>query len=126
MWQNYLQPTSLEGTLKLLAQYKEQARIVAGGTDLVVELQRGIKPTSTVIDITRLHDLKYVRLQDGLIRLGALATHNDVLASPDCVAMALPLAQACLEVGAPQIRTRGTVAGNVITGSPANDTITPL
>src|SRR5205823_14408202 len=126
MWQHYLQPASLEETLKLLAQYKEQARIVAGGTDLVVELQRGIKPTSTVIDITNLGDLKYVRQEGGVIRLGGLATHNDVLASPDCVKGALPLAQACLEVGAPQIRTRGTIAGNVITGSPANDTITPL
>jgi xanthine dehydrogenase iron-sulfur cluster and FAD-binding subunit A len=126
MWQTYLQPTSVEEALALLNEHAGQARIVAGGTDLVVELQRGIKPTTTVIDITRLHDLKYVRLEQGIIRLGALATHNDVLASPDCVIGALPLAQACLEVGAPQIRTRGTVAGNVITGSPANDTITPL
>ncbi|MFL5734388.1 MAG: FAD binding domain-containing protein [Chloroflexia bacterium] len=126
MWQNYLQPTSIEEALALLQEHAGQARIVAGGTDLIVELERGIRPTSTVIDITRLHDLKYVRLDGGIIRLGALATHNDVLASAECVAGALPLAQSCLEVGAPQIRTRGTVAGNVITGSPANDTITPL
>src|SRR5436189_3500191 len=105
MWQNYLQPTTLEETLNLLSEHKQQARIVAGGTDLVIELQRGIKPTSTVIDITNLRDLKYVLLEEGIIRLGGLATHNDVLASPDCAARALPLAQACLEVGAPQIRT---------------------
>ena len=126
MWQTYLQPTSLEETLALLHRHAGQARIVAGGTDLVVELQRGIKPTSTLIDITRLHDLRYARLDNGTIRLGALATHNDVLASSDCVAHALPLAQACWEVGAPQIRARATVAGNVVTASPANDTITPL
>lgn len=126
MWQTYLQPTTTEEALRLLHEHAGRARIVAGGTDLMVELERGIKPTSTVIDITRLRELKYVRADRGVIHLGALATHNDVLASQDCLESALPLVQACLEVGAPQIRTRGTVAGNLITASPANDTITPL
>lgn len=99
---------------------------MAGGTDLVVEFGRGIRPTPTVIDIHNLHPLRYIRQEGGILSLGALATHNDVLSSPECRAGALPLVQACLEVGAPQIRTRATVAGNVITGSPANDTITPL
>ncbi|HMA33889.1 MAG TPA: FAD binding domain-containing protein [Chloroflexia bacterium] len=126
MWQTYLQPATMQDALQLLRAHAGQARVVAGGTDLVVELERGIRPAATLIDISRLADLKYVRADAGQIRLGALATHNDVLAAPACVAGALPLAQACLEVGAPQIRTRGTVAGNVITGSPANDTISPL
>src|SRR5438552_2260801 len=126
MWQTYLQPTTVDETLRLLHERAGQARIVAGGTDVLVELQRGIKPTSTLIDITNLRELRYVRADNGTIRLGGLATHNDVLASAECVEGGLPLAQACLEVGAPQIRTRGTVAGNLITASPANDTITPL
>ncbi len=126
MWQTYLQPTTVEETLRLLHEHAGRARIVAGGTDVMVELQRGIKPTSTLIDITNLRDLRYVREDSGVIRLGALTTHNDVLASQECHRGALPLAQACVEVGAPQIRTRGTVAGNLITASPANDTITPL
>ncbi len=126
MWQTYLQPTALDETLSLLRDHAGAARVVAGGTDLIVELARGIRPTATVIDISRVTELKYVRAEAGLIRLGALATHNDVPATPACVAGALPLAQACLEVGAPQIRTRGTIAGNVITASPANDTISPL
>lgn len=125
MWQNYLQPSSLEEALHLLRSHPE-ARLVAGGTDVLVELQRGIKPTSTLIDISNLHGLKYVRLEDGVFRLGALATHNDVLASRECIESALPLAQACIEIGAPQIRTRGTITGNVVTASPANDTIAAL
>jgi carbon-monoxide dehydrogenase medium subunit len=126
MWQTYLQPTTLDGVLHLLSQHAGRARVVAGGTDVLVELQRGVRPTATLIDITKLHELKYVRHTDGLIRMGGLATHNDVIASADCVLQALPLAQACWEVGAPQIRTRATIAGNLITASPANDTITPL
>ncbi|HWQ15327.1 MAG TPA: xanthine dehydrogenase family protein subunit M, partial [Roseiflexaceae bacterium] len=126
MWQNYLQPTTLEEALGLLEAHAGDARVVAGGTDVLVELQRGVRPAATLIDITRLGELKYVRLEGGLIRIGGLATHNDVIASEACVRHALPLAQACWEVGAPQIRTRATVAGNLITASPANDTITPL
>ena len=125
-WQDYYQPSSLDQALQLLQQHAGSARIIAGGTDVLVELQRGVKPTTTLIDITRLHELKYVRHSDGMLQLGGLATHNDVIASNACVQYALALAQACWEVGAPQIRTRATLAGNLITASPANDTITPL
>ena len=126
MWQTYLRPGSLDELLSLLSQYAGSARLIAGGTDVLVELQRGVKPTTTLLDVTALPDLKYVREVDGVIHIGALATHNDVVASPACVARALPLAQACWEVGAPQIRTRATVTGNLVTASPANDTIAPL
>jgi xanthine dehydrogenase iron-sulfur cluster and FAD-binding subunit A len=126
MWQTYLQPTTLTEALNLLHQHAGKARLVAGGTDVLVELQRGVQPTSTLIDITALPDLKYIRYENDWLFLGALATHNDVIASPECVRYALPLAQACWEVGAPQIRTRATIVGNLITASPANDTIPPL
>jgi carbon-monoxide dehydrogenase medium subunit len=126
MWQHYFQPTSLEEALELLEQHAGQARLIAGGTDVLVELSRGVRPTNTLIDISRLQDLKYAREESGYILLGALATHNDVIASSACVARALPLAQACWEVAAPQLRTRATVVGNLVTASPANDTITAL
>jgi carbon-monoxide dehydrogenase medium subunit len=126
MWEHYFQPTTLGEALVLLTEYAGRARIVAGGTDVLVELQRGVKPTDTLIDITALSELKYVRLDRNSLNIGGLATHNDVIASEACMRHALPLAQACWEVGAPQIRTRATIAGNLITASPANDTITPL
>jgi len=126
MWERYFQPATLDQALALLRDHGAAARIVAGGTDVMVELQRGIKPTTTLIDVSRLRELKYVRLESGVVKLGGLATHNDVLAWPASRRHALPLAQACAEVGAPPIRTRATVAGNLVTASPANDTITPL
>jgi len=126
MWQTYLQPTSLAEALELLEQHAGNSRIVVGGTDVLVELQRGVRPTSTLIDISTLHGLKYIREENGTLLLGALTTHNDVIASSACVQRALPLAQACWEVGAPQIRNRATVVGNLVTASPANDTIAAL
>ena len=125
-WQTFLRPSTLEEALSLLDQHAGKARLVAGGTDVIVELSRGVLPTETLIDLTNITPLKYLRDEGDTLLLGALATHNDVIASPACVARALPLAQACWEVGAPQIRTRATIAGNLVTASPANDTIAPL
>jgi xanthine dehydrogenase iron-sulfur cluster and FAD-binding subunit A len=126
MWENLVRPGSLAETLRILAERREGARIVAGGTDVLVELQRGVKPARTLIDISALSELKYVRQDGGTIAIGGLATHNDLLAAPFARSAALPLAQACIEVGAPQIRARATIAGNLATASPANDTIAPL
>ena len=126
LWQNYLQPTSLNGVLELLSQNSGNTRIIAGGTDVLVELQHGMQPISTVIDISKIKPLKYMYVQDNVLHLGALTTHNDVIANTICQQSIQPLVQACQEIGAPQIRTCGTIAGNVITGSPANDTITAL
>src|ERR1700736_372859 len=126
MWSRVVRPASVAEALEVLAKEGAAARIVAGGTDVLVELQRGVKPTAALIDASALRELKYVRRDGDAIALGGLATHNDVLAAPFARDAMLPLAQACIEVGAPQIRTRGTIAGNVVTASPANDTIAPL
>lgn len=126
MWKEYLKPQSLVQTLDLLQQYAGHARLLAGGTDVLVELQRNHQPIDTLIDISALHELAYIRSTGKYLTLGTLATHNAVVASPACVREALPLAQACWEVGAPQIRNRATIVGNLVTASPANDTITPL
>ncbi len=126
MWQTYLRPTNLAEVLDLLHHYGEQARIIAGGTDVLVELRNGINPTTTLIDISAVRDLKYVRQEGDMLTLGALATHNDVIISPLCQQYAWPLVQACCFIAAPAIRTRATIAGNLLTASPANDAIAPL
>ncbi|MBL6966320.1 MAG: FAD binding domain-containing protein [Anaerolineales bacterium] len=128
MWQKYINATNVEEVLKVLAEYGEKARIVAGATDLILEIERGIrKGIEVVIDITRIPKLDQIVLDEAdWIHLGPMVTHNHCVSSKLVRERGYLLARAAWEVGAPQIRNRGTVAGNLITASPANDTITPL
>ncbi len=128
MWNNYLNVTTMDEALQALAAQPESTRIVAGGTDLILELERGVrKGIETLINVTRIPNLDQIVIdEDEVIHLGPLVTHNHCVESRFIRARAYPLARAAWEVGAPQIRNRGTIAGNLITASPANDTITPL
>jgi carbon-monoxide dehydrogenase medium subunit len=128
MWQEYINVTSIQDALRILGEKRERARIVAGATDLILELERGVrKGIETVVDVTRVPNLDSITIdEDNVIHLGPLVTHNQCASSALIRERAYPLARAAWEVGAPQIRNRSTVAGNLITASPANDTITPL
>ena len=119
-------PRTLADALGSLARDPE-IRPIAGGTDLLLDLHRG-GPGDPVrlLDLTGIDELRGVTVTGGTVRLGALTTHNDVAGHPELPVVALPLAQACLEIGSPQLRNRATVAGNLATASPANDTISAL
>ena len=128
MWKEYLNATSIDEVLQAISERGESARIVAGATDLILEIERGVrKGIHTLIDVTRIPNLDHITIdEDNIIHLGPMVTHNHCVESRLIRARAYPLARAAWEVGAPQIRNRGTIAGNLITASPANDTITPL
>ncbi|MBN2005052.1 MAG: FAD binding domain-containing protein [Anaerolineae bacterium] len=126
-WEVYYTVTGLEDALALLRDHKSDARVIAGGTDLLIEMRNGARSPRVLIDVTRVGGLDKIQAgNDGLLHLGPMVTHAQVCASALLHEKALPLVQACWGVGAPALRNRGTLAGNLITASPANDTITAL
>ena len=127
----HVAPATLDDAIALLAQHGATARAIAGGTDLLLEIGRGARTgIDLLVDLTRIEGLDTIEVVadagHDVLHIGPLVTHNQIVASADAVLHALPLAQACLELGAPALRNRATVAGNLVTASPANDTISAL
>jgi carbon-monoxide dehydrogenase medium subunit len=102
------------------------ARPVSGGTDLVLELARSSGPPVTLVDLSAVSGAHEIDETDDTIVLAGGVVHNQIVADTRFRAHALPLAQACLEIGSPQLRNRATIAGNLATASPANDSISAL
>jgi xanthine dehydrogenase iron-sulfur cluster and FAD-binding subunit A len=128
MWKQYYTVTKIDQALNLLSDTNMASKIIAGGTDLILEMRQGLHGNvETLIDISRLSNLANIFEDErGFIHLGASVTHAQCVASKVLIQKAFPLVQACYGIGSPQIRNIGTVAGNLITASPANDTISAL
>ncbi|MDA8202770.1 MAG: FAD binding domain-containing protein [Chloroflexi bacterium] len=118
----FFRPSSLREALEIRAAHPEAVPI-AGGTDLMVEVNFGRRRPEAFLDISRLPELREIRREGPNVRLGSGVPYARVIRElPDQVA----LAQASRTVGSPQIRTRGTVGGNLGTGSPAGDALPVL
>ncbi len=121
-----LRPATIEEAAQALAE-NPALRPVAGGTDLLLDLARdGRGDDVDLLDMTGIHGFRGLFFDDGYPLIGAGVTHADIIASPEARSELLPLAQACLEIGSPQLRNRATIVGNLVTASPANDTISAL
>ena len=119
-------PGSVSEALRALAA-DPKARPVAGGTDLLLDLQRSAAtdPVS-LVDLSGIEGFRSIIDDEDAVIIGGGVTHSQVVADPLFREVALPLAQACLEIGSPQLRNRATIAGNLATASPANDSISAL
>jgi CO/xanthine dehydrogenase FAD-binding subunit len=117
----FYQPKSIREALELKAELNERGAFIAGGTDLVVLMNRGIMPSENFIDLTHVKELTAINKHNGTLELAGNVTHAQCGRLPiRC------LAQASLSVGGPGIRELGTIAGNLATASPAGDGSTAL
>ena len=121
-------PQEVSEAVQVLAEAGPDATILAGGTDLMVALQKGQwRPQGFLLDVSGLEDeLRYIVDSDSEIRIGALTTFSDIMNSELLAAQALPLVAAAREVGARQTQNRATLGGNVMNASPAGDSLPAL
>ena len=122
----YFQPQGIQETLDILSEYDGSARLIAGGTDVIPQLRKGVLETEVLVDITRLPGLDYISFDKNMIRMGGLVTHGQICSSPLIKEKAALLAQGSGSVGSPQIRNVATLAGNLVSGEPAADGAIPL
>jgi CO/xanthine dehydrogenase FAD-binding subunit len=119
----FIQPTTWDEALAAKAAHPDGVPI-AGGTDVMVELNFDRRRPDAIIDLTRVSELREWAAEDGLIRIGAGVSYTRVIAE---LGDRLPgLAMAARTIGSPQIRNRGTVGGNLGAASPAGDSHPPL
>lgn len=112
---DYLGPDTLEEALDLLATHKENAKILAGGTDLLVRMKKGLLKPKVLISLKALNDLSYIRQEDDQIKIGAATPLADIIASVPVQQQATALFQACEKIGAVTIQHyRGTIGGNIL------------
>lgn len=121
MWQSYEMPTSVEEALETLARFNGRAQIIAGGTDLIIELQEGKHTVECLVDITRIPGLNQIEQLDDWIFIGPNVTFRQIKDSSLLQEQARVLAEAAATVGALQIQTVATLAGNVASALPAAD-----
>ncbi|MBN1993805.1 MAG: FAD binding domain-containing protein [Anaerolineae bacterium] len=121
-WKNYHTPASIEKTLNLLAQYNGQARVVGGGTDLILEMQQGHRPpVEALIDVTRIAGLDRIVEEAGYLVIGAGVTHTQIVSDERIARYGTCLAESCGVIGGPQVRNVATLTGNVAHALPAAD-----
>ncbi len=119
-------PRTLAAALEVLSAHSD-ARPIAGGSDLLLDLHRGGPGAPMpLVDLTGIEGFRTITDEGDAWVLAGGVTHNQVVSHDGLLADALPLAQACLEIGSPQLRNRATIAGNLATASPANDSISAL
>ncbi len=117
----YAKPKTLAETLSLLAQYGNKARVLAGGTDLAVQIKEGTATPKIVIDIKGLEELKTLIYSDNRLSIGALVSFSDIIKS-DVVNDTFPLIRdASATVGSVGIRNRATICGNICSAVPSLD-----
>jgi 4-hydroxybenzoyl-CoA reductase beta subunit len=112
---DYLRPDNLEGVLDLLATHRDDAKILAGGTDLLVRMKKGLLTPKFLISLNALNELSYIEKEDNNIKIGARTSIADIIAS-DLIKKEFPaLFQACEKIGAITIQHyRGTIGGNIL------------
>jgi len=126
VWQEYYRPQTLQEALSILSRYPGRTRVIAGGTDLLLELKNASKKADYLVDIRDIEGMTKIEESGGGLLIGACVTHSQLAANSLVRKRAAALAEGAAMVGSVQIRNIGTVGGNIVNARPAADTAIPL
>jgi CO/xanthine dehydrogenase FAD-binding subunit len=122
----YFAPQKIEEALEILARYGKEIKIIAGGTDLLIQYYDRLYEISNWLDLKNLKELKVIEVNKNHMIIGAMVNHAQLEKSEDIKKHFPILSQAAADIGSPQIRNRGTIGGNIVNASPAGDLLAPL
>jgi len=121
-WNNYYVPDTLADALDILQRYDGRARVIGGGTDLLVETRRGLRrPFEAIVDASRITGLDSIIDDGSHIVIGCGVTHTMIVSDERIIRSGTCLSESCGVIGGPQVRNTGTLAGNVAHALPAGD-----
>lgn len=121
---NYVRPKTIAELLSALQE--DGAAILCGGTDILVKMRRGLLSPRTLVDVSRLEELHGIKAVEGEIHIGAAVSENAILRSPLVVERFPLLVEVLKRLAAVEIRSRGSLGGNLANASPAADSAVPL
>jgi CO/xanthine dehydrogenase FAD-binding subunit len=122
----YFTPQKIEEALGILSRYGNEIKVIAGGTDLLVQYYDRLYEINHWLDLKNIKELKDIRINKNQMEIGAMVTHTQLEVSEDIKKYFPILGQAAADIGSPQIRNHGTVGGNIVNASPAGDLLAPL
>ena len=122
LWQHYIRPDTISEALRALTSAPSPVCLIAGGTDLMLDLQKGRhEPVHTLVDVTAIPELAALEIRSGELFIGAAVPISRIASSPLALEHAQSLAEACDLIGGPQVRNMATLGGNVAHALPAAD-----
>lgn len=125
MGNKVFQPSTLKAAIEILNK-KTDVEILAGGTDFILELDKIKDANKKIMDISKINELKYIKEDENVLRIGALTTFSELAKSEKIKKYIPALATAGKKVGSVQIRNRATIGGNIANASPAADSMPVL
>jgi len=122
----YFTPSTLTEAVDLVEKYGPRGKVMAGGTDVMIDIKKGKIFPQALINVSEIKELKEIKVEGERLSIGAAVTFTEVIKNPLIIKTMPVLVEAASEIGSPLIRNLGTVGGNLGTASPAGDFITPL
>lgn len=121
----YLKPTTAAQVVELLAEYGNRAKVIAGGTDLMIQWKKKLVSPQYLVSLRNVSELRFVSLKDGL-RIGSGTTHRALELSRDIQQHYPVISDAVQNLGSVQVRNSATIGGNICNAAPSADTAPPL